>query len=78
MLNLFLFIIDAEFLPVKRFPSEAVLPIPGTKFFMEQKEQDQCDQIGRNFAIWTIFKGLWRNFFSRKAPKNLAQFWAIF
>jgi ribosomal protein S14 len=34
-----------------------------------KQTSNQCDQIGRNFAIWAIFFGIGRIFFWKISPK---------
>ena len=38
----------------------------------------ECDQIGRNFAIWVILFCRRQNFFGENSPNKMASFWAIF
>jgi hypothetical protein len=39
----------------------------------------QCDQIGRNFAVWVIFFGVGRIFFFKKyRPNDMAAICFIF
>ena len=43
-------------------------------FFVEIVIEEQCDQIGRFIALWTIFQSLWQQLFCPNQP----HFYAIF
>jgi hypothetical protein len=50
--------------------NKSVCAVPVYNYF------DQCDHIGRNFAIWAIFFGVGRIFFLKYRPNDLGEFFS--